>query len=192
MAKSDEGAETEADDTVADGESAGAGGKSKAAGAPAKGDAPGGDGSGPYDFPVWLRFVIFLVCAGVIIAVGRWADPGDNKEVDRIMFWTFIVFSVGIAELFLLFIGLGIFGLVDLTTIFQDKADGTRTKGGLSLARLQAFLWTLIVLVTYFHEAVTDSQPGLPTIPSELILVMGISGATYLASKQIAKPGDSQ
>jgi hypothetical protein len=190
MAKTDEGAEAEADDTVADSTADGGGSPTKGAGTPTNGSDPVGE-AGPYVFPTWLRFVIFLVCTGAIVAAGLWADPGAKKEVDRVMFWTFIIFSVGLAELFLLFIGLAIFGSVDLTTLFQDKSHGTGA-GSLSLARLQAFLWTLIVLVTYFHEAVTDNRPGLPTIPSELILVMGISGATYLASKQIAKPGESQ
>lgn len=143
-----------------------------------------------FSIPMPWRWAILFACVGTIAFAGFWADQAKDAQVDRIMFWTFIIFSVGLAELFLLFIGLAVLGGVDITTIFQDKPDGTK-EGSLSLARLQAFLWTLIVLVTYFHEAVTNKQPGLPTIPSELILVMGISGATYLASKQMSTKGES-
>lgn len=47
-------------------------------------------------------------------------------------------------------------------------------------------LWTLIVMIVYFHEAVSrEPGSGLPTIPPELLTVMGISGAVYLTSKQM-------
>jgi len=152
--------------------------------------APGTDATkartpSQFSIPMGWRWVILFACLLAILGAGLWADRAEGAKIDRIMFWTFVIFSVGLAELFLLFIGLAILGGIDITTIFQDKSDGTKV-GSLSLARLQAFLWTLIVLVTYFHAAVTTDQPGLPTIPAELILVMGISGATYLASKQLS------
>jgi hypothetical protein len=166
------------------------------AAAPARLPPPAGPlvvpGSDTWRVPTWIRGLIFAACIGGVAFAGFWADPGRGEEIDRVMFWTFIIFSVGLAELFLLFMGLAVLGGIDLTTIFQDKVDGIRAARSLSLARLQAFLWTLIVLVTYFHEAVTDGVPGLPTIPAELLLVMGISGATYIASKQISKPGDGE
>jgi hypothetical protein len=144
----------------------------------------------------WWRVLVFLACIAGIVGVGLWAEKGAADETERIVYWTFIIFSVGIAELFLLFLCLCVFGQVDLMSAFHDKDDGAGDQGAvdpskpphpsISLSRLQAFLWTLIILVTYFHEAVTDDEPGLPSIPPELLLVMGISGTMYLASKQIS------
>jgi hypothetical protein len=51
---------------------------------------------------------------------------------------------------------------------------------------MQAFLWTLVIMVVWFHKAVLDGHGELPAMPSELLLVMGISGAVYLAGKELA------
>ena len=142
-----------------------------------------------------------VAVAGVLIAEW-WADPGTvASPVDRIFLWAFVAFAVGLVELFLLFVGLAVLGRIDLPSVFQDK-DGQLTvdhddsepryvhavagRGSVSLSRLQAFLWTLIIMVIYFHKAVADGNSALPALPSELLLVMGISGAVYLASKDIA------
>jgi hypothetical protein len=47
-------------------------------------------------------------------------------------------------------------------------------------------MWTLIVMIVYFHQAVSNQQSTLPSLPPELLMVMGISGAVYLASKGIS------
>lgn len=40
-------------------------------------------------------------------------------------------------------------------------------------------------MVIYFHEAVTKSSDGLPKIPSDVLLLMGMSSAVYLTGKDI-------
>jgi hypothetical protein len=159
------------------------------------------------DNPRRDRFVIAKYI-GVCLAIGGvllaewWADPGkEASPVDRIFLWAFVAFAVGLVELFLLFVGLAVLGRIDLPSVFEDK-DGQLTvdhddseprfvravagRGSVSLSRLQAFLWTLVIMVIYFHKAVIDGHGTLPSMPSELLLVMGISGAVYLASKDIA------
>jgi hypothetical protein len=147
----------------------------------------------------WARYrwATVFVAALMIGFVAVWADPGKARAspVERIFLWTFLIFSVGLAELFLLFVGLTILGRIDLTKAFEDK-DRDATEGALparsearlgavvSLSRLQAFLWTLIVMCVFFHAAV-KAGGAIPTIPPELLLVMGISGAVYLAGKEV-------
>lgn len=138
-----------------------------------------------------------------MFVVGVKADPGVKAAVaDRILSWSFVVFSVGLAELFVLFVLLAVMGKVDLAQAFQDKQDNQQDKQGaasgrskapVSLARLQAFLWTLVVMTVYFHRVVKSEGGDLPTIPPELLMVMGISSAVYLASKGITsnKPNDA-
>lgn len=160
------------------------------------------------------KAVIIVSILGSMVVFGIWADPGKGALfADRILSWSFVVFSVGLAELFVLFVVLTVLGKIDLSQAFfekvfetepeappaeQDDGDETtarkprvrqgstdRKAGGpaVSLSRLQAFMWTLVIMTVYFHRVVKDKENGLPTLPAELLMVMGISSAVYLASK---------
>ena len=148
------------------------------------------------------RIWVILAILGIVIAE-IWADPGGGaSSVDRIFSGAFVAFAVGFVELFLAMIALVILGDIDLPKVFQDKdgpvavgdsQDGEPVfvhsvagKGAVSLSRMQAFLWTLVIMVVYFHKAVLDGHGDLPAMPSELLLVMGISGAVYLAGKELS------
>ena len=186
---------------------------------------------------VIAKAVIVFFVLGSMFIFGKAADPAlahPERKVefaDRILSWSFVVFSVGLAELFLLFVVLSVLGKIDLAAAFYDKgpdadppppapgqeaseggedesqpqpaspakappADPAKKPSGkrrrkqdtppVSLSRLQAFMWTLVVMTIYFHRVVKDENNGLPTIPPELLMVMGISGATYLVSKSIS------
>lgn len=149
------------------------------------------------------RIVWVILALLGVVAAELWADPGKGaSSVDRIFSGAFVAFAVGLVELFLALIGLVILGKIDLPKVFQDKdgqlgmeerEDGEPVfvravagKGAVSLSRLQAFLWTLVIMVIYFHKAVSDGHGELPVMPPELLLVMGISGAVYLAGKDLA------
>lgn len=228
------------------------------------------------------KAVIIVGMLGSMVIFAFLADPANKGHAvpfsDRILVWSFVVFAVGLAELFALFVVLAVLGKVDLPSAFYEKdpdvsvseeaatIDATRSaeagsstsndeersasaqervenlaaessEGGttgketasatmtsslrgpdkappaeaasvhqatkvevqvkrrtrpkpaspaVSLSRLQAFMWTLVVMTIYFHRVVKDGENSLPTIPAELLMVMGISGATYLISKNIA------
>jgi len=185
--------------------------------------------------------VILIVMLGSMLYFGHASDPGKNAVfADRILAWSFAVFAVGLAELFVLFVVLSVLGKIDLAQAFYDKDPGAAppeppveepaedaeapiqdpqqpddAEGkpaadnkvsallppkapkndpqsanapetpSVSLSRLQAFMWTLVVMTIYFHRVVKDGANGIPPIPPELLMVMGISGATYLISKNI-------
>jgi len=61
-----------------------------------------------------------------------------------------------------------------LLTDYDENSKGYR----LSLHRCQIALWTLIVLVIYAIELIGTMH--LPDIPDKLLVLMGISGGTYL------------
>ncbi len=46
-------------------------------------------------------------------------------------------------------------------------------------------MWTLVLMVVYFHRVVADPENRLPTIPPEFLMLMGISSAVYLTSKRM-------
>jgi hypothetical protein len=156
--------------------------------------------------------IVGLMLCSMIWAVKQ-VDPGNRAQfADRIFAWGFAVFTVGVVELFALFVLLAVLGKIDLSQAFYDKDEtspdaapnpaslpeaGSKAPGSpnplaqkrqpsVSLARLQAFMWTLIVMIVYFHQAVSNQQSTLPSLPPELLMVMGISGAVYLASKGIS------
>jgi hypothetical protein len=144
------------------------------------------------------------VALGLMAAAIWWVEASFpiGTPLDHIFRWSFVIFSVGFAELFISFVVLTILGRIDLARAFEDK-DGTgsapeppvdggarpyfasmRGRGAVSLSRLQAFLWTLVIVTSYFYKVASRPSDGLPSIPAELLLVMGISGAVYLAGKQ--------
>jgi hypothetical protein len=150
------------------------------------------------------RGLVVIASVALMLAVGARIDPGTTRLVDRVLVWSFVVFVVGLSELFVLFVIAAIRGRVDLVQVFMDKVPGepTATTVGapaelpqISLSRLQVFLWTLIVMIVYFHRVVTNVAAKineLPTIPPELLMVMGISSAVYLTGKGLdARPTPS-
>lgn len=172
-----------------------------------------------------VRLALFLFAlAGMYLAIEGLPPEKDITGVDRMLYWSFVVFVVGLGELFVLLIMLAVFGKIDLAMAFMDKdglpsapkpgggkpsdtqtdptaptsqgpAGGAEaspyvaaTTGSVSLSRLQAFLWTLIILVLYFHEAVRhklDGLDGLPEVSPNLLFIMGMSSVVYLAGRQM-------
>ncbi len=143
--------------------------------------------------PPWPPRNVRLALIGLGIAlmalVCWWLDPGTRSSaLDRIFLWTFAVFCVGFAELFVFFIAISILGIIDLPKVFEHK-EGPPPKSkpsSVSLSRLQAVFWTIVVLLVFFHAAVTQPDGVIPTLPPELLLVMGISGAVYVAGKHLS------
>jgi hypothetical protein len=175
------------------------------------------------------KTLIIAVVLWSMLVIGRHADPGTSVPTcDRILSWSFVVFAVGLAELFVLFVIMTVLGKIDLARAFYEKSEevsatpvevngvvgaqstgvatdasspaspnknprrGRTSKGAVSLSRLQAFMWTLIVITVYFHRVVKDHDNTLPAIPPELLMAMGISGAVYLASKGMASSDSKQ
>lgn len=137
-----------------------------------------------------------MLVAGVLFSMA-WAICRLEREyghtnplfVDKVLLWTFTVFAIGAAQLFVLLILLSIWGRIDLPRVFQDKSEAiTAVKDAtpsVSLSRLQAFMWTLVLMVVYFHRVVADDKNRIPAVPPEFLMLMGISGALYLTSKQM-------
>lgn len=161
--------------------------------------------------------LVAVTAVGLMLGVGAMGDDTAKSLVDRVLHWAFVAFTVGLSELFVLFVVAAILGKIDLAQAFMDKAvepeptvdkvaapaaqvadaadpeepaepqpgEPVTSTTRVSLARLQAFAWTLIIMIVYFHRVVSSKTGELPTIPPELLMVMGISGAVYLTSKEM-------
>ena len=127
------------------------------------------------DTPIQLRWTVAgcVVAVGLMVLAGLWGAPRTiQSPLDRIFYWSFVVFAVGLAELFVLLIVLTILGRLDLTQVFRDKEHlklsakaETLKQATVSLSRLQAFLWTLVVMTVFLHSAATHPADGIPTVP---------------------------
>jgi hypothetical protein len=134
----------------------------------------------------WKVFGAVAFLMPIVVGI-LWMDPTDTTvtRADRVLHWAYAVFAIGFAELFLFIVLMAFMGRLRLLEAISDKQpdDGRPVA---SLSRLQALLWTLVIITLYLHEAVTRGpDEGLPEMPSELLLVMGISGSVYLASKHM-------
>ena len=74
-------------------------------------------------------------------------------------------------------------GAINTKGLLQDKGAG----GGFSPARLQLLISTIVVAFYYLGQALSSTNTGkFPTIPNEMLLVLGGSHTLYLGSKTLA------
>lgn len=129
------------------------------------------------------------LAAGTLAMLGvvAWLTTQDKDSwIDWLFVASFAIFAGGFGVLFLYFVYQVIVGKISIHTALLEHTRAPKDgEVRISFSRLQAFLWTLVILVVYFHRAVQSHE--LPTLPPELLAVMGISAATYLGSKQITK-----
>lgn len=136
----------------------------------------------------WITAASAFAMVLLALTIANVYAPKGVTIFDRILLSSFVVFVSGFAVLLVLFVVMTILGRINLAQALEDKAP-TSPNQGISLARLQAFLWTLVILTTYFYQAVSHRGEGLPAVPSDLLMVMGISSAVYLTSKNMNKGG---
>lgn len=72
---------------------------------------------------------------------------------------------------------------------FRDIFCESGMPGSLDLPRAQMFLWTVITLITYVtlfirgFAPTLNGAPVLPDVPTEMVLLMGVSQGAYLGAK---------
>lgn len=95
----------------------------------------------------------------------------------RIEIW---VFLIGLAVIVLFQMASG---AINMKGLLNDKAGGA----GFSPARLQLLLSTFAVAFYYIGQVATSAQTGeFPTVPTEMLLILGGSHTFYLGSKTVA------
>jgi hypothetical protein len=139
-----------------------------------------GDATSPYSLArVQMAFWLYLVTASFIFI---WLVTGDYNGVLTAQSLTLI----------------GISATTGLMAISVDKASGQPAPAmapasegfmndilndgnGLALHRLQMAVWTLVLGAVFFAEIFRSFR--LPTFDSNLLILMGISGVTYVGFK---------
>lgn len=111
----------------------------------------------------------------------------SHDATQAIARWVSVPIFVGYAALMLT-----LFASVVLGALKKDfrgpvmalvrNEDGT----GVSLSRLQALLWTAIITFAWLYRLMLDPAE-FPTVPTQALVLMGISGATYLGAKSMTQ-----
>lgn len=93
--------------------------------------------------------------------------------------WSLAIFVAAVELILLVLILTGRINLAGLLTEENGKA---------SLSRFQFLLFTFVVATSFFLIVVGSEPPKFPSeIPSEIFVLLGISGGSYVISKGIQK-----
>ena len=96
---------------------------------------------------------------------------------------------ISFAGIFLMFIGLVVSwkilkGEINITTLISEGVD---KKDKASLSRFQMFVWTFVIGFSFLYLLTLNNE--FPELPAEVLVLLGISGGTYVISKGIQKAG---
>jgi uncharacterized BrkB/YihY/UPF0761 family membrane protein len=105
--------------------------------------------------------------------------------------------SLAIVAGWIMAILLGGFGVIILIYVINGKIDLTKLisekDGSASLSRFQFLIFTFVIAMSLLIIVVSQNPPNFPdTIPSEIFILLGISGGTYIVSKGIQKSSEQK
>ena len=92
--------------------------------------------------------------------------------------WIVVVF-VGLSGVLILWYM--VTGKINLEKLISES-DGTA-----SMSRFQFLVFTIVIAMSLFLIVVGETPPKFPTIPPEVLALLGISGGSYVISKGIQK-----
>jgi uncharacterized BrkB/YihY/UPF0761 family membrane protein len=72
---------------------------------------------------------------------------------------------------------------IDLEFLLSDE------NGDASLSRFQFLVFTFVVAMSLFYLIVIKTPPDYPTIPNQILALLGISGGSYVLAKGIQSGG---
>jgi uncharacterized BrkB/YihY/UPF0761 family membrane protein len=72
---------------------------------------------------------------------------------------------------------------IDLEFLISDE------NGDASLSRFQFLVFTFVVAMSLFYLIVIKTPPDYPSIPNQILALLGISGGSYVLSKGIQSGG---
>jgi len=88
-----------------------------------------------------------------------------------------VVTLLGFSVLFLVFKG-----RIDLKYLIGD------VNGDASMSRFQLLIFTFVIALSFLYLVTSPQAKGFPEVPANVLILMGISGSSYLVSKGIDRP----
>jgi len=133
-----------------------------------------------------LRFALATVGTGIVFAAVLAALVHWHRDVrDALEGFAGTIFYIVVA-LGLLTVFLGIVTACFIKLEHPLTALVYKSSGGVSLSRIQAILWSLMIMFSWIHSVLLLGE--MPKLPTEALILMGLTGATYLGAKSLANP----
>lgn len=130
----------------------------------------------------WFVGGILVLILAPILAVLLLKLPGGSEDQYGAAM-AVLALSFGFTLLVLVFVA----GALVLWNIFTNKIDLSQLlcdhQGYASMARFQFLIFTFVVAFSYFFVVARDGK--LPSVPTEVLTLLGISATTYAVGKGI-------
>ena len=150
---------------------------------------------------MWFKFLtIALACAALAIALATvvvvFFVVKDPIEAANAMARLKVVLSYEILIL-TFFYGLMVLlymaaGEIDLSMLLSEPK-GTDAQGnplyGASMSRFQLLIFTFVIALSLLLIIIANGATNFPAIPSEILVLLGISASTYAVGKGIQSSG---
>lgn len=132
-----------------------------------------------------LALVIALVVVWVVIQRLPGASAAEAMERLKIVIgYEILVLIFFFGLMVLLYMG---FGEIDLSQLLCEPKGATDCAA--SMSRFQLLIFTFVIAMSLFLIIVANGATSFPTIPSEVLLLLGISASTYAVGKGIQASG---
>jgi len=139
---------------------------------------------------VEVRYVVMAALILAVIGIVLYFLPSDGVHADAML--NRLKIAIGFTVLALVFL-FGFAILICIANGSMDLSDLLSEVGGkgASMSRFQLLIFTLVIALSLFLLVV--SQNRFPTVPPEVLTLLGISASTYAVSKgiQLSAPTSS-
>ena len=154
-----------------------------------------------HDWERWFRaLLIFFASAALVIGLGAVAviyfTVRDATDAANAMARLKVVLSYEILIL-TFFYGFMVLlymaaGEIDLSALLSEPK-GTDAQGnqlyGASMSRFQLLIFTFVIALSLLSIIIANGATKFPAIPSEILVLLGISASTYAVGKGIQSSG---
>jgi uncharacterized membrane protein YgcG len=154
-----------------------------------------------HDWERWFRaLLIFFASAALVIGLGAvvviYFTVRDATEAANAMARLKVVLSYEILIL-TFFYGFMVLlymaaGEIDLSALLSEPK-GTDAQGnqvyGASMSRFQLLIFTFVIALSLLSIIIANGATKFPAIPSEILVLLGISASTYAVGKGIQSSG---
>jgi hypothetical protein len=130
------------------------------------------------------RYILFAALVLVVIALILTQIPGSDASTHELL--NKLKIATGFTLLALVFLyGFAVLvyianGKIDLSDLLSETGDSK----GASMSRFQLLIFTLVIALSLFLVVVSN-MAFPPSIPPEILTLLGISASTYAVSKGI-------
>jgi uncharacterized membrane protein YgcG len=154
-----------------------------------------------HDWERWFRgLLIFFASAALVIGLGavvviyftvRDATAAANAmaRLKVVLSYEILILTFFYGFMVLLYMAAG---EIDLSALLSEPK-GTDAQGnqvyGASMSRFQLLIFTFVIALSLLSIIIANGATKFPAIPSEILVLLGISASTYAVGKGIQSSG---